>query len=389
MPDKTNIRLSDFILENIELILKDWENFARTIEPPALTMDDKALRNHAEFMLREIAADLTRPQTEAQRLEKSKGSAPRGSHDSAAETHAGSRVLSGYSIAQLVSEYRALRASVLRQWTEHVPSALSVNPEDVMRFNEAIDQALAESVARYAKLVEQSQNMFLAILGHDLRNPLGMIMAGSRLIMQATDVASKYILVATRMFTGAQRMNQLIDDLIDFTRTHLGSGLPIKPGQANVADVCMAVVDELRTYHPERAIEFQVQGDMEATCDADRIAQVFSNVIGNAVTYGAENEAIHVRLHSTPESIVGTVQNQGAPIEPQKIATIFEPLVRLSSPEREKYGRDTSLGIGLFIAREIILAHGGTIRVESSRQSGTIFTIDFPRLPCFGTKGKN
>lgn len=250
-----------------------------------------------------------------------------------------------------------------------------------MRFNEGIDQALAESVTRYAKMVKQSQNMFLAILGHDLRNPLGTIISGASFIMQASDIPSKYIVAATRMFNSGQRMNKLIADLIDFTRSHLGSGLPVKPKQANLAMVCRSVVEEIRTFHPECNIEFDARGDMGALVDEDRISQVFSNLIGNALQYGVKHQPVMVALTSTPEHIVITVNNQGEPIDPQGLVTIFEPLVRLAKPEAMDYTRETSLGIGLFIAREIIQAHGGTIAVTSDKNTGTTFTINLLRLP--------
>jgi signal transduction histidine kinase len=213
----------------MEPILQAWEDFARTIEPPALTMDDTELRDHAKMMLTVIADDLKTPQSPLEQAEKSKGKGPRGEQDTAAETHAEARLLSGYSVEQLVSEYRALRTSVLHLWTSQATEAHTTDLEDAMRFNEAIDQALAESVARYAAMVKQSENMFLAILGHDLRNPLGTVVTGANFLMRANDIPSKYVLAATRMFNSGQRMNKLIADLIDFTRTHLGAGIPIKP----------------------------------------------------------------------------------------------------------------------------------------------------------------
>jgi hypothetical protein len=144
----TTVRLSDFILENMEPILQAWEDFARTIEPPALTMDDVELRDHAKLMLTVIAADLKTSQTKLQQSEKSKGNAPRDKQDTSAETHAEARLLSGYSVEQLVSEYRALRSSVLHLWTSQAAGGQATDMEDMTRFNEAIDQALAESVAR-------------------------------------------------------------------------------------------------------------------------------------------------------------------------------------------------------------------------------------------------
>jgi signal transduction histidine kinase len=379
MLDKTTVRLSDFILGNMEPIMQAWEDFARTIEPPALTMDDVALRDHAKLMLTAIALDLNTSQSKLQQLEKSQGRAPPAKEDTAAETHAEARLLSGYSIEQLVSEYRALRSSVLHLWTSQTLIDRPTDMEDVTRFNEAIDQALAESVARYAQLVKQSENMFLAILGHDLRNPLGTVLTGATFIMRATDVPSKYVLAATRIFNSGQRMAKLIADLIDFTRSHLGAGIPVKPKRMNLAEVCLNVVDELRTSHPERIIDFDPGVREEVYGDDDRLAQVLSNIIGNALQYGAAHEAIIVRLSSTAQEVSVAVNNKGPVIPAKMLGSVFDPLVRLATQESLSEARDTSLGIGMYIARQIVVAHGGTMSVASTDTEGTTFGMTLPR----------
>ncbi len=146
------MRLSAFILKNKESILKAWENFARTIEPPAWTMDDNDLRDHVTLMLDTIVSDLNAPQTALEQAQKSKGHAPAETAETYAQIHASARLASGYTINQLVLEYRALRASVLGLWERKSPEKLATDTDDVMRFNEAIDQALAESVARFAEV---------------------------------------------------------------------------------------------------------------------------------------------------------------------------------------------------------------------------------------------
>ena len=382
MKTSTNIiRMADFILEQMEPILQAWEAFAKTIEPAALTMDRAALRDHASHMLKAIAIDLGNSQTKFEQAEKSKARGPRGEEDTAAETHAAARLMSGYTIEQLVSEYRALRASVLRLWAEKTKSGLPTDPEDITRFNEAIDQALAESVVRYAAMVKQSQDLFLAILGHDLRNPLGAIIMASSIITNAPDIDSKYKTVATRIFNSGHRMNSLVNDLIDYTRTHLGSSLPIKRERTNIVRICHGAVEELRTSHPSRTIEFDTLDELEGQWDEGRIAQVFSNLIGNALQHGAKSEPVLVKIKAVGDDIVATIQNKGNPIGPEKIPSIFEPLVRFADQEKTDYSESTSLGIGLYIAREIIHAHGGRIQVESSDTLGTVFSLRLPRAP--------
>ena len=156
MSDKNKMWLSHFILDRMEPILQAWEDFARSIEPPAFTMDDTELRDHASLMLKAIAEDLRRPQSLLEQSEKSKGRGARGEADTAAEIHAVARLESGYTIEQLVSEYRALRASVLQLLSELTKTGVTVSLEDVTRFNEGIDQALAESVARFARTTKES-----------------------------------------------------------------------------------------------------------------------------------------------------------------------------------------------------------------------------------------
>ncbi|WP_177207653.1 ATP-binding protein [Massilia yuzhufengensis] len=365
----------------MEPILQAWEDFARTIEPPALTMDDTELRDHARQMLLAISSDLGTPQSDIEQDAKSKGLGERGEGESAAETHAEARLLSGYTVVQLVSEYRALRASVLTLWAASMRDDQPTDMNDVTRFNESIDQALAESIARYETMVKQSQNMFLAILGHDLRNPLGTVVTGSSYIMQSNDIPPKYVLVATRMFNSGKRMSKLINDLIDFTRTHLGPGIPIRVKQGSLVALCDEVVNELRTYHPEKLIELQAPPQLDAIFDEARIAQVMSNLIGNALQYGNAEVPVRVHLKAAGDDIVITVNNHGAPVAPDKLGAIFDPMVRIAANASSDYTERTSLGIGLFISREIVHGHGGHLRVASDEVDGTTFTLTMPRLP--------
>lgn len=374
----TTTRLADFILDNMEPILQSWEDFARTIEPPALTMSDKELRNHASKMLQAFAADLATPQSDNERTAKSKGLGKREAGESAAESHAELRLKSGFTVVQLVSEYRALRSSVLTQWSADPRVKLATDVADMTRFNEAIDQALAESVARYEDLVKQSQNMFLAILGHDLRNPLGALVAGSSFITQAEDIPQKYVLLATRMFNSSKRMSKLINDLIDFTRTHLGPGIPIQPRRVNLVPICKQIVTELGIFNPEKIVELRVPTKLDAILDDGRVAQMLSNLIGNALQYG-EGDPIKVSATATDDEIAIEVSNQGPIIPPDKIADIFEPMARVANNIGTDDVERAHLGIGLFIAREIVHAHGGQISVASNAADGTTFKITMPR----------
>jgi signal transduction histidine kinase len=376
------MHLSDFISENMESIVQAWEDFARTIEPPALSMDKRALRDHASAMLRVISKDLAAGQTALEQSEKSKGHGLRDNNDdtdTAAESHADARLLSGYTIEQIVSEFRALRASVLRLWSNSAERRQDIDALDIIRFNEAIDQALAESVGRYAQAVKKSQNLFLSILGHDLRDPLEDSIMGASLIMSTTYIGSKHNEVATQIFNNGQRMQKLVNNLLDFTRTQLGSSLPIKVKRTDIVNLCLGAVEELRRNYPGRSIEFNAKGDREGMWDAARIAQVFSNLIGNALQHGAEDEPVTVHLDCESDEIVAKIRNKGAPIDRERMQSIFEPLVRFTEEDWIGHANETSLGIGLYITREIVQAHKGVIRVDSSKGEGTTFTFRLPR----------
>jgi signal transduction histidine kinase len=248
---------------------------------------------------------------------------------------------------------------------------------DMTRFNEAVDQALAESVARFQDRVKESQNLFLAILGHDLRNPLGTLVGGSSCMMQAVDMPAKYVLMATRMLHSAKRMSKLINDLIDFTRTHLGPGIPIQTTPGDLVAVCQQVVNELRTFHPESSIELRVPPQSEAIFDGDRIAQVLSNLIGNALQYGDEVSPVRITVTRSDDAIVVAVNNRGPIIPADKVSGIFDPMVRVATSVNG--AERTSLGLGLYISCEVVRAHGGQIKVASNATDGTTFEVTLPR----------
>jgi signal transduction histidine kinase len=384
MPLDKIVHLSVFIQEHMEPILQAWEEFARTIEPTEGAMDTKALRDHAAQMLMDIVIDLDTPQTKREQAEKSKGRGPQSGHETAAQTHAVLRMSSGFSIQQLSAEYRALRASVLQLWVaESKKGVVDINPEEIIRFNEAIDQALNESVVRYAELVGQAQNMFLAILGHDLLNPIGTTISGATCLMKASDIDSRYAAIAKRMCIGGERMHRLVSDLIDYTRSHLGSGLPLVRKQTGVVEICSNIVDEMRISHPERTIEFSAVGQLDGNYDEGRIAQAISNLLGNALQHGSKTDPVVLKAFADAADVVVTVTSQGPPIVEDHLESIFNPLVRFAESETPAYSPETSLGIGLYIAREVVNAHGGAIDAHSSLASGTTFTIRLPRtFPC-------
>jgi signal transduction histidine kinase len=228
------MRLADFILRDMESILVEWEAFASTLFPAA-SMTPLTLRDHAKQILEAVAKDLSTPQTKQAQIDKSLGRGPKlmEAPETAAQTHAVLRARSGFDINQLASEYRALRASVLRLWIEAFqPDKL--NLEDVIRFNEAIDQALAESIGFFSEQVDRARNLLLGMLGHDMRNPLNTIQLTAS-YLAALNAGAEVSEAASRLIRSGACMKALLDDLVDFNRTKLGLGINIALANVDLA----------------------------------------------------------------------------------------------------------------------------------------------------------
>lgn len=369
------MRLSDFIENDMEAILQAWENYARSVETELPKQDSAGLRDHAEKMLRTVAADMRTPQTKRQQTEKAQGRGPRSSSDTAAQTHAVARLIAGFSMDQMVSEYRALRASVLSLWLTLESLGETDHVQDMIRFNEAIDQALAESIAAYGAAVESTRKMVLAVLGHDLRSPLGAILMAGDLIQRQTGLDERGKVLATQICISAHRADVLVKDLLDLARCNLGTGIPVDLRSVDLNPICRTVIDELRTAFPQAKILLHEQAHITGQFDPDRIAQVFTNLIGNALRHGDVTAPIRVTVTREQGVARVRVQNSGDPIPPEVMPYIFKPEGRYSSYSSGEQGSAVGLGLGLFIASEIVASHGGRIEVESNEEEGTTFEV--------------
>jgi len=222
--------LAEFIVRNMELILAEWEKFARSI-PAAEGMDTKALRDHAEKMLKAFARDLVQFQSAEQQAAKSKGRAPEPlcKDDTAATSHGTDRFAEGFDLKALVSEYRALRATVTRLWTPEVSS--EDRETQLSRFNEAVDQALHESVVRYSDEVNRARELFLGVIGHDLRNPLGAILNSAQYLLQSDGLSGEQIKATAVVQRSATRIQKMLSDLLVLLVRDWAASCPSSPSQ--------------------------------------------------------------------------------------------------------------------------------------------------------------
>lgn len=372
------MRLFDFILENLEPILQAWEDFARTIETPGADLDNEALRDHAEQMLRAIASDLQTKQTKREQADKSQGKAPMNDEETAAETHAMTRLMAGFTINQMVSEYRALRTSVVSQWMKQVKDGTPINVDDIIRFQEAIDQALAESIASYSRAVEASRNVFLGILGHDLRTPLGAIMLGADMLRRSEGASARTTKISNQIYTSVQRARKIVGDLLDLTRCQMGPGIPVKTANIDLFPLCERVVEEVRAFHPKVEVLFLAEASIKGEFDGARIEQVFSNIICNAIQHGDNQLPIEVELGLLENFAIFTVHNSGEPIPEDALPFIFNPLGRFYQRSTSDHEPIEGLGLGLFIASEIVASHNGSIHITSDSSRGTTFLVKLP-----------
>lgn len=376
------MRLADFIVANREPILAEWEAFARTCAPASGSMDIVALRDHANEMLTVIATDLATPQGQHARSEKSKGRAPDPDavERTAAEEHGSGRAESGFTVEQMISEYRALRASVLRLWTKVQGELRGADVEDVTRFNEAIDQSLAESITRYTQDLAQSKEMFLAILGHDLRTPLGAVITSSKFMVDTGELEEPYSTLTRRIVSSSNRMNHMVDALLDFTRSRLGGGIPIARARINMGKVVHDVTNEISAAHPNRTLSVDARGGLEGEWDCARISQVLTNLLGNALEHGSSQTPVRVEVSGTDKEITVAIHNDGHAIPTEQLNGIFNPMKQKKAKATAPGGGSSAnLGLGLYIAERIVNAHRGRIVVDSTTERGTTFTVHLPR----------
>jgi signal transduction histidine kinase len=372
------MRLSSFIREHSEPIIAEWETFAGTLAPASEATSPLSLRNHIKYILQFIADDIDSPQTDAEQVTKSRGEKAKKATDSVAEVHAALRQAGGFNMDQMVSEYRALRASVVKLWGAQTTETTRQDIIDLTRFNEAIDQELTESISYYSSKVERSRNLFLGILGHDLRNPIGAMAMSAELIGRIGSLSDRQKMLISQISLSATRAVEILNQLLDLTRVRLGSGLRVIREQMDMSFVARQLVDEMSATHPGRIFKVEASGDTEGKWDRPRIGQVFSNLLGNAVQYGFKDLPINVSIKGEAADVAVSVHNDGVPISPGAVAEIFDALVRTGEGE-DAHLPSNNLGLGLYITKEIVRAHGGTIKVTSSEKYGTTFTATFPR----------
>jgi signal transduction histidine kinase len=253
---------------------------------------------------------------------------------------------------------------------------------DALRERGGIEEELRVALRREKEAREKAEandafkELFLGILGHDLRNPLNTILTSARLMTMRGELQAGGMKRIERLITSGLRMERMITQLLDVTRARLADGIPVERGaEQDLATIVGKIVDEVRAAHPTRSIEVRAE-PCRARIDADRFEQVISNLLGNAISHGDPHRPIRVEVATRgPLASVG-VHNYGPPIDPELVPRLFDPFKRAVWGK----GRVEGLGLGLYIVERIVAAHGGKIEVESTKEAGTRFEAIFARL---------
>jgi signal transduction histidine kinase len=256
------------------------------------------------------------------------------------------------------------------------PGAAAGADEDEWLLSALADQAAVALDKTRLDEIGEFREQLIAIVGHDLRNPLNTIVMGAQLLLLRETLGNTEAGVVRKITNSALLAARLIDQLLDLTRSRLGRGIPIDPTRFDLADVCGQVIEQTELTHPDRALRVEMLGDLTGTWDRDRMGQVLANLVGNAVQHGDPQSAIDVRIDGTGPDVVLEVANRGAPIPPETLPTIFDAFRR---GRMDRPSHTGGLGLGLFIAHQIVRSHGGSITATSSADDGTIFCVRLPR----------
>ncbi|MFL5353694.1 ATP-binding protein [Archangium sp.] len=371
--------LLDILRRNRDRILEEWARLVRAELPVSGLLAD-ALRTHVPGMLDALVEALALGRAER----------PHEPLKQQAREHAEQRHRLGYALEQVVREYALLRNTFVRVLLSECPQPPIAEME---LLHLALDQAVVESVTTYARAstreleTERQQlrhalefrDRVLGIVSHDLRNPLNAITLSAAMLLRRGNLDERVQQNLQRIVNASDRAHRLIRDLLDYTRARLGGGIPLEPRPCDLGEVAQQVVDEVALAFPERMLHLlrATERDLRGEWDPDRLAQVVTNLTRNAVRHSPSGTPVRVTVHADERSVGVDVHNEGPPIAPELLPTLFEPFTQGS----ERHSHEGNMGLGLYISRELARAHGGRLEVESRQEEGTTFRLVLPRTP--------
>jgi signal transduction histidine kinase len=357
--------LPHFIHESLDDILAEWE---RDCGVSASGAEPAARRLHFGKVLHAVADEMKRVRGAAPAPPLQPGGG--GGDDGASAPHS--------QASQLVGEYASLRASVVRQWRRRHPTPSPADLDDLVHFNEAMDRSLAELTTTFAPSDSQPQSLFLGVLNHELRTSVASILMSAQVLTHRSTPGSPEAKAAQRILRSCEQVRQTLDALSDFTKVRLGEHLEIDRVRDDMGVLCRQAVDAFARVDPERRIRLTSDADLSGDWDTARVREAVGGLLGNAARFASRGSVVTIAVDGKAvDAVTVTVHGDGTPIDVETLRTIFDPVARVESENATYAG----LGLGLFIVRKVVDAHGGQVSVDAAPGRGTTFTMVMPRRP--------
>lgn len=340
-------------------IVELWEREVRAELPALADMTRPVLVDHLQELLDGLAAWIEGDTAGANRA-----------FEALIQGHALQRLGYGVGLETLMREYAKLRFVLLRELLD-----VAAPRQSMVLLHEGMDRAISAAIDRYAQRRDDVRTRFIGILGHDLRDPLSTVKMSADLLAHGGAEPSEQQMILARMSRACDRMERMVDQVLDFARGHLGGGIPANPSLNDLAEICRQVVDEASAAHRKRTITLDARGDLRGAFDRDRVAQALGNLVGNAIAHTPGSIEIEAYETDDRRHVITTVTSHGAPIPADVQRRMFDAFAR-----GEETTTGSGLGLGLYITHQVALAHGATIDVSSDAQA-TTFVITWPRDP--------
>ena len=381
LPVRTSAnRLAALLLEQKDALLDQWSDrvLADPEVPEANRLTHPELRDHIPRFIDQLARSLEAPDAQRAVPESGEERGREMGSNGVAVAHARQRIAERYTTSAALRELSYFRAVITDLCFREV---IVLDHDTAQLFHAAIDSAMSRAAceierAGHGALRQEVdvRERFMAILGHDLRDPIAGILIAAKMMLgqNLNETLAGYV---HRMTRSAERASNMISAMLDLANARLGGGIPLHKRRSDTRDVCQSAIDEAKLRHPDRTITFAPQGNGVGLFDPERMAQAIGNLLSNALAYSPPTSIVRIGTREADAArVVIEVHNEGPPIAAGDIDALFDPFRRGAESARTTKG----LGLGLFIAREIVAEHGGTIDVTSTVGDGTVFSVVLP-----------
>lgn len=351
-------RLGTYIIDNADRIVAAWQT---AVAPQALLMQEQA-KPFVMALAGEVAADAA--------------------DATVAAVRAALRAVPHFDIEAMHAQLCSLRSAVTTMWLDGEAPLTADSFRELQRLHAAIDRAVGEAIARHALQIERSRSLFLGMLGHDLRTPLGAIALACQYLERPEIPPERRLEAIGRVARSAAAMEGMIRDMLDFARARLGKEMPVAATPGDIGAVCRHALEEACDAHPRCDFRFDIDRGLQADMDAGRMRKVVVNLLNNAAKNGARGMPVLCAARRDGETVRVRVRHCGPVLTAAAMQALFDPIAQLAVADADAEGNPpANLGLDLFIAREIVRAHGGEMTVTCGDGDQTEIAFTLPSLP--------